>query len=398
MAILKDKFQALSSNRKTVSLNDANFMSIFNNGTGAQYVSADVALQNSDIYSVVTQLSGDLATVKYKASKPRAQNILDYPSSTANPHGFWQSMFMQALLNGESFAYRWRNANGVDVRWEYLRPSQVSVFLLEDGSGLTYSINFDEPELGVLNNVPQNDMIHLRLYSKNGGKTGMSPLSALSNEINIKNLSNNLTKNALSQSVTSPGVLKLNNDKGLVNWKIKASHSREFMDQMKASNNGPIVIDGLEDWTPLEINSNVASLLASVNWTSTQVAKVYQVPDSYLNGTGDQQSSLDQIKGNYANALNRYAQAIVSELDNKLSASLTADIRPAIDPLGDDFATILAGLTKNGAIANNQATWVLQQLGYFPDNMPEAEVQPTQQVLIQSNSDKGGDDDDNSTD
>lgn len=398
MAILKGKFQALSSSKQAYSLNDANFMSIFNNGTNAQYVSADMALQNSDIYSVVTQISGDLATVKYKANKPRAQNILDSPSSTSNPRGFWQSMFMQALLNGEAFAYRWRNVNGVDLRWEYLRPSQVSVFLLEDGSGLTYSVSFDETELGVLNNVPQNDMIHLRLYSKNGGKTGMSPLSALSSEINIKDLSNKLTKNALSQSVTSPGVLKINNDKGLINWKLKAAHSREFMDQMEASNNGPIVIDGLEDWTPLEINSNVASLLSSVNWTSTQIAKVYQVPDSYLNGTGDQQSSLDQIKGNYANTLNRYAQMIVSELDNKLSATVTADIRPAIDPLGDDFAASLATMVKNGGLANNQFIWLLQEEGFFPDSMPEAKVQPTQQVLIQSNSDKGGDDDDNSTD
>lgn len=398
MAVLRDKFQALSSSQQTVSLNDANFMSIFNNGTDTQYVSADVALQNSDIYSVVTQLSGDLATVSYKANAPRSQSILDNPSSTSNPRGFWQSMFMQALLNGEAFAYRWRNINGVDLRWEYLRPSQVSVFLLEDGSGLTYSVSFDEPELGVLNNVPQEDMIHLRLYSKNGGKTGMSPLSALSSEINIKDLSNKLTKNALSQSVTSPGVLKINNDKGLINWKLKASHSREFMRQMAASDNGPIVIDGLEDWTPLEINSNVASLLSSVNWTSTQVAKVYQVPDSYLNGTGDQQSSLDQIKGNYANALNRYAQTIVSELDNKLSATVVADIRPAIDPLGDDFATNLGALVKNGAIATNQVNWLLQQTGYFPSDMPEAKIQPTQQVVIQSNSDKGGDNDDNSTD
>ena len=395
MAILRGKFQALSGSKQAYSLNDANFMSIFNNGTDTQYVSADVALQNSDIYSVVTQLSGDLATVKYKANKPRAQNILDAPSSTSNSRGFWQSMFMQALLNGEAFAYRWRNINGIDLRWEYLRPSQVSVFLLEDGSGLTYSISFDEPELGVLNNVPQSDMIHLRLYSKNGGKTGISPLSALSSEINIKDLSNKLTKNALSQSVTSPGVLKINNDKGLINWKIKASHSREFMRQMAASNNGPIVIDGLEDWTPLEINSNVASLLSSVNWTSTQVAKVYQVPDSYLNGTGDQQSSLDQIKGNYANTLNRYAQMIVSELDNKLSATVTANIRPAIDPLGDDYAANLAAMVKNGGLANNQFNWLLQNDGYFPTDMPEAKTQPTQQVVIQS-SDKGGDNDGNS--
>ena len=48
-------------------------------------------------------------------------------------------------------------------------------------------------------NVPQNDVLHFRLLSKNGGMTGISPLSALSNELNIKNDSNKLTRAALSQ-------------------------------------------------------------------------------------------------------------------------------------------------------------------------------------------------------
>ena len=60
MAILRGKFQALSGSKQAYSLSDEDIMSIFGNGTNAQYVSADVALQNSDIYSVVTHLSGDL--------------------------------------------------------------------------------------------------------------------------------------------------------------------------------------------------------------------------------------------------------------------------------------------------------------------------------------------------
>ena len=111
---------------------------------------------------------------------------------------------------------------------------------------------------------------------------------------------------------------------------------------------------------------------------------MFGIPDSYLNGQGDQQSSIDQIKGMYANALNRYMQCIVSELDNKLNATITANLRPAIDPLGDAFATTLSGLAKDGTIANNQATWVLQQLGYFPADMPEAKNPATQQVVTQS--------------
>ncbi|WP_369707250.1 phage portal protein [Levilactobacillus brevis] len=347
------------------------------------YVSATDALKNSDIYSVVSQLSGDLATVQLSANMPRAQGILNNPSSTANGHAFWQSMFAQLLLGGECFAYRWRNPNGLDLRWEYLRPSQVETYLLEDGSGLIYTVTFDETQLGVRQYVPQGDMIHIRLTGINGGQTGISPLEALTSELQIKDASNDLTLAALARSISAPGVLSIQHG-GLLSEKMKASRSRKFMRQVNASNGGPVVIDELEEYKPLEMKADVTKLLSQTDWTSRQIAKVFGIPDSYLNGQGDQQSSIDQIKGMYANALNRYMQCIVSELDNKLNATITANLRPAIDPLGDAFATTLSGLAKDGTIANNQATWVLQQLGYFPADMPEAKNPATQQVVTQS--------------
>lgn len=144
------------------------------------------------------------------------------------------------------------------------------------------------------------------------------------------------------------------------------------------------------------MKADVTKLLSQTDWTSKQIAKVFGIPDSYLNGQGDQQSNIDQIKGMYTNALNRYLQAILAELDNKLNAKITANIRTAVDPLGDSFAATLSGLAKDGTIANNQATWVLQQTGYFPDEMPAAEKSPTQQVVIQSG--KGGDNNDKESD
>ena len=75
-------------------------------------------MKNSDIYSIVFQLSADLANGKLKADAPRAQGILNNPTQTSNAHAFWQSMFAQLLLGGECFAYRWRNQNGTDMTWE----------------------------------------------------------------------------------------------------------------------------------------------------------------------------------------------------------------------------------------------------------------------------------------
>ncbi|GEO65911.1 phage portal protein [Levilactobacillus spicheri] len=356
---------------QSVPVEDDDIVNFLTPNGQRDYVSATDALKNSDIYSVVSQLSGDLATVQLSANMPRAQGILNNPSSTANGHAFWQSMFAQLLLGGECFAYRWRNSNGLDIRWEYLRPSQVETYLLEDGSGLTYTVTFDETQLGVRQYVPQGDMIHIRLTGINGGQTGISPLEALTSELQIKDASNDLTLAALARSISAPGVLSIQHG-GLLSEKMKASRSRNFMRQVNKSNGGPVVIDELEEYKPLEMKADVTKLLSQTDWTSKQIAKVFGIPDSYLNGQGDQQSNIDQIKGMYANALNRYMQCIVSELDNKLNATITANLRPAIDPLGDAFATTLSGLAKDGTIANNQATWVLQQLGYFPADMPEA--------------------------
>lgn len=372
-------------NKATSALSIADDQNIINflnpNGT-SDYVDASTALRNSDVYSLIFQLSSDLANGRFVAEKSRTQGMLDNPTVTSNAHAFWQSMFAQLLLGGECFAYRWRNNNGIDSSWEYLRPSQVSPYLLEDGSGLIYTVTFDEPSIGVVEAIPQSDMIHIRLLSKNGGKTGISPLSALANELSISKASNRLTLSALAQSISAPGILKIQKG-GLLNAKEKAQRSQKFMQQMQASGSGPIVLDDLEDYQPLEIQGNVAQLLNQANWTGAQIAKVYGVSDSVINGQGDQQSSLAMMGNDCAKSLSRFAKAIDSELSNKLTGNVKLDLRPAVDPLGDTFAGTISSMVKSGTLASNQAAYVLEQSGYLPEKLPRAD-----------NAEKGGENDD----
>lgn len=351
---------------------DDNVINFLNpDGSNGKYVDARIALRNSDVYSVIFQLSSDLANGRLVAESSRTQNMLDNPTVTANAHAFWQSMFAQLLLSGEAFAYRWRNQNGIDSSWEYLRPSQVTPFLLEDGSGLIYNATFDEPEIGMIEAIPQSDMIHLRLMSRNGGKTGISPLTALASELSIHDASNKLTLTALARSIMAPGILSINKG-GLLDNSMKSARSRQFMQQMNDSNSGPIVLDDLESYTPLEVQGNVAQLLSQATWTGAQIAKVYGVSDSIINGRGDQQSSLDMIGNDYIKALTRYSNAITSELTNKLAGNVTLDLRPIVDPVGDGYANTISSLTKNGTIDDSQAVWLLTKSGYFPEDMPES--------------------------
>ncbi|CAK1234287.1 phage portal protein [Fructobacillus cardui] len=358
-------------NGQEIGFDDADVINFLNiDGQNTDYVTADKALHNSDVYSVVFQLSSDLASSVLKADKKQAQAMIDNPTNYwANAHSFWQGVFAQLLLGGEAFIYRWRNVNGNDMRWEYLRPSQVGVYPEQDYSGLYYSASFDSPEIGYVPVIPVQDMIHFRLLSRNGGATGTSPLRALASEFQIKDGSNKLTLKTLAQSVTNSGVLKM--DTTGLNAKTKAAVSRGFKAQVDSSNGGPIVLDKLSDYTPLEIKSDVMGILSQTDWTGKQIAKVYGVPDSIINGTGDQQSSVQMMSGEYAKSLMRFANSVVSELKNKLGTNITMDIKPAIDPVNTDYTTNIADFAKNGMIDPKQAQWLLKNSGYLPDNMPD---------------------------
>ena len=91
---------------------------------------------------------------------------------------------------------------------------------------------------------------------------------------------------------------------------------------------------------------------------------------------------------------------VETKLNNKLNANVILDLRSAIDPLGDEYASTIANLQKNGTLGANQAAWLLQQANYLPDDMPEKEqpkvqVQPVQMVSSDDKqSTEGGDSDD----
>lgn len=332
------------------------------------YVSAK-SLHNSDVYSAIYQISADLATSHLISDQPRNQALLDNPAGTSNKHGFWQAMYAQLLLAGNAYAYIWRNQNGLPLRLEYLRPSQVLVNELVDGSELIYDLTFDEPDIALMQNVPQSDMIHFRLMSKNGGMTGISPLSALGDELQIEDASHRLTLGALGKAIVPNGVLKFQHG-GLLDWKMKVQQSNEFAKQVSSSN-GPVVLDDLSDYTPLEVSTDVSKLLSQTDWTSKQIAKVFGIPDSYLNGQGDQQSSLTMIQGMYANALRRYSGSVESELDSKLSSNISVDINPSIDSNGSAIASVVGTLVNQHALSGEQATFMLKRSGFLPDDIPE---------------------------
>nr|DAJ48083.1 MAG TPA: portal protein [Caudoviricetes sp.] len=345
-------------------ITDPEFLATLN---GSEWVSAETALKNSDLFSIISQLSNDLATAKLTTSRKQMQGIVDNPSNSANRFNFYQSIFAQMLLGGEAFAYRWRNDNGRDMKWEYLRPSQVTFNRLDNQNGLYYNITFDDPRIPPKQHVPQSDILHFRLLSVDGGLTSVSPLMALGRELDIQKASDKLTLNSLKNALNANGILKIKGG-GLLDFKTKVSRSRQAMKQMQG---GPLVLDDLEDFTPLEIKSNVAQLLKQADWTTGQFAKVYGIPENVVGGQGDQQSSLEMSSNVYSKAVVRYLRPFLSELSQKLSCDVDADIFPAVDPTGANYISRINSMVKSGTLAQNQGLYILQQAEILPKELPE---------------------------
>ena len=345
-------------------ITDPEFLATLN---GSEWVSDETALKNSDLFSIISQLSNDLATAKLTTSRKQLQGIVDNPSNNANRFNFYQSIFAQMLLGGEAFAYRWRNDNGRDMKCEYLRPSQVTFNRLDNQNGLYYNITFDDPRIPPKQHVPQSDILHFRLLSVDGGLTSVSPLMALGRELDIQKASDKLTLNSLKNALNANGILKIKGG-GLLDFKTKVSRSRQAMKQMQG---GPLVLDDLEDFTPLEIKSNVAQLLKQADWTTGQFAKVYGIPENVVGGQGDQQSSLEMSSNVYSKAVARYLRPFLSELSQKLSCDVDADIFPAVDPTGANYISRINSMVKSGTLAQNQGLYILQQAEILPKELPK---------------------------
>lgn len=303
-------------------------------------VDASSALKNADIFAAVNLLSSDFATCKWRVNEP-FNSLLNQPSELINGFSFWQSIMAQLLLAGNAYVHISRDKQAVPVSLEELPVSNVTVVLGDDAKDITYQVTYNDER----NDAPfkSDDVLHFRLLPtgmNNYQYIGMSPLEALQNEVNIQNYANRLSlgtlKNAISPTIT------LTVPEGKLDKEAKDNIRDSWEDQNGGDNNGRVLIldQGLKLDT-IQINADVAKFLNDLDWTKAQIAKVFGIPDEYLNGKGNEQSSSDQAKSLYANALQRYITPVLSELTMKLGVEVRLDVWPAIDVDNSQFINML---------------------------------------------------------
>lgn len=328
-------------------------------------VSAEYALKNSDIFAVINLLSSDVASSTISAPAPFLQ-VLQQPSNLISGYNFWQSVTASLLLNGNAYAAITRDSANIPTSLALLPPSTVNVILADDSNSLSYQVNYQDERCTV--NYLASNMLHFRLLSTGSNQTdsliGISPLQSLAQSVNMQDFSQQLTLSTLKNAINPSIRIKVN--EGALSPEEKEATRTAFEKANSGANSGsPLVEDQLYTVDSLQINSDVAKFLSTMDFGKTAISEAFGVPANYLNGAGDQQSSLDMVKSLYRNTLRRYTMPLEGELTAKLGVSVDFDESSAVDAdngtLIDQIQKLLSG--TNPAITPVQAQQMLAKRG-----------------------------------
>lgn len=329
-------------------------------------VDGAAALRNSDIFSLVNRISSDVAACNFKVSEP-FKNLLNRPNNLISGFNFWQSVEAQLLLAGNAYVTITRDSSGVPNRLELIPVAEVTTTLADYAKDMEYTVLHDD-ERGT-EKFKSADMLHFRLLSVGDNSLqyiGMSPLESLVSDIQISDYSRKLTLAQLKQGLAPTYSLTV--PEGILDKEAKEAIRSSFEKANSGSNAGrAIVLDQGLQLNSLSINADVAKFLNNMDFSKTQIAKAFGIPDSYLNGQGDQQSSIDMTRSLYANSLQTYIKPIESELYMKLGVPVNLDEASAIDvdnqQLIDNITKLSTG--KSPVFSPSEATAILNAKGVF---------------------------------
>lgn len=327
-------------------------------------VDAEQALKNSDVYAVVNRIASDVANCDIDAPK-NFHAALYNPNKIMNKFSFFQSILASMLLNGNAFvAILHRNGNNIPDDME-LVPSQNVQMELTNNQDILYTFSFDDgrPEKSLLS----KDVLHFKLMAtgyEQSMYTGRSPLESLQDELQIQTQSHKLTLTTLLNGINPTMALEV--PEAQLNSKTKNMMRDEVQEHMTGDNVGKvIVLDQSAKLNTISINADVAKFLNNYKFEQTQIAKAFGIPDSYLNGQGDQQSSSDMLRSLYISSLSPYIAPIESELTKKLGVSVKLNILSSIDKDHQTLISNVSSLAQSGAITPEIAQKVLADYSIY---------------------------------
>lgn len=283
------------------------------------------ALTNSDIYTGVNIIAGDIAQSPFKPVNNSSidENLLTLlnkePKTNQSHYTMMYAVVSNLILTGNAYVLIHRNNDGSVKELEFVETQQVNV-IRDLATGL-YRYEVNMPYGNIMYKCKPNDILHFKL-STTDGWLGRSPLLSLNEEISLQTNGLKVLNNFFSKGVFSGGILKLLN--GTVNNQTKAKIREDFEKVNGAG--GTIVLDETQEFNENKINTEVLKLIQANKFSTQQIAKVLGIPVSRFGQELVNSSDTGQNDIYIASTIAMYESSICDEINLKLGVELELDL------------------------------------------------------------------------
>lgn len=308
------------------TVNEQQFIEYINSGTvyGTDFMGMK-ALKNSDIYTGVNIIAGDIAQSPFKASKNATVSdkmlylLNNEPKENQSHYMMMYAVVSNLILTGNAYVIIHRNADDSVRELEFVSTENVNV--IQDLKTGEYRYDVTMPYGSVMYKCASRDILHFRI-STTDGWLGKSPLLSLNDEISLQTNGLKVLNNFFSKGVFSGGVLKLLS--GTVNNASKTQIRKDF--EAVNGSGGTIVLDESQEFTESKINTEVLKLIQANKFSTQQIAKVLGIPVNRFGQELVNSSDTGQNDIYIASTIAMYESSICDELNLKLGLDLELDL------------------------------------------------------------------------
>lgn len=302
-------------------------------------ITGEKALRNSDIFTGINIISGDLGQSKFRPTKNSnideafLKMINKRPNKKQSHYMFMYATVANLILSGNSYALIHRDNLGAVESLEFVKPEQVNVIQNVTTGEWTYDVTMDYGS--IMYKCTPDDILHFRITTVDGF-LGRSPLLSLKDEVAMQSNGSKILSKFFANGVFGGGILKLKG--GYVDNDTKAKIRQDFEKANGGStnSNGVIVLDESTEFQEYKMNTDILKLIQGNKFSTQQIAKVLGIP---LNRFGMELVNSTDSGANdiyIASTISQYERAICDEIEIKTGNELELDLTTLLNDTYED--------------------------------------------------------------
>lgn len=302
-------------------------------------ITGEKALRNSDIFTGINIISGDLGQSKFRPTKNSEADeqflkmINKRPNNKQSHYMFMYATVANLILSGNSYALIHRDKLGVVESLEFVKPEQVNVIQNVTTGEWSYDVTMEYGS--IMYKCRPEDILHFRITTVDGF-LGRSPLLSLKDEVAMQSNGSKILSKFFANGVFGGGILKLKG--GYVDNETKAKIRQDFEKANGGStnSNGVIVLDESTEFQEYKMNTDILKLIQGNKFSTQQIAKVLGIP---LNRFGMELVNSTDSGANdiyIASTISQYERAICDEIEIKTGNELELDLTTLLNDTYED--------------------------------------------------------------